>query len=87
MRKARKYHGESYNEIHGTSRNPWNLEHTPGGSSGGSAGAIAAGLTPLEVGSDIGGSIRTPAHFSGVCGHKPTQGAIDKFGWCPPSVA
>ena len=75
---------QSYNDVYGTSRNPWNLEHSPGGSSGGSAGAIAAGFSPLEVGSDIGGSIRTPAHFSGVCGHKPTQGVIDKSGWCPP---
>lgn len=75
---------QSYNEIYGTSRNPWNLEHTPGGSSGGSAGSIAAGFTPLEVGADIGGSIRTPCHFSGVCGHKPSQGVIDKFGMCPP---
>jgi amidase len=75
---------QSYNPVYGTSRNPWNLAHTPGGSSGGSAGAVAAGLTPLEVGSDIGGSIRTPSHFSGVCGHKPTQGAIDKYGMVPP---
>ena len=75
---------QSYNDIYGTSRNPWNLGHTPGGSSGGSAGAVAAGFTPLEIGSDIGGSIRTPCHFSGVCGHKPTQSAIDKFGMCPP---
>ena len=75
---------QSYNEIYGTSRNPWNLECTPGGSSGGSAGAVAAGFTPFEIGSDIGGSIRTPCHFSGVCGHKPTQAAIDKFGMCPP---
>ena len=67
---------QSYNEIYGTSRNPWNLAHTPGGSSGGSAGAVAAGFTPLEIGSDIGGSIRTPCHFSGVCGHKPTQVAV-----------
>ena len=48
----------------------------------GSAGAVAAGFTPLEIGYDIGGSIRTPCHFSGVCGHKPTQSAIDKFGMC-----
>jgi len=75
---------QSYNEIYGTSRNPWNLAYTPGGSSGGSAGAVAAGLTPLEVGADIGGSIRTPAHFCGVCGHKPSQGIIDKSGKCPP---
>jgi amidase len=75
---------QSYNDMYGSSRNPWNLNHTPGGSSGGSAGAVAAGLSPLEVGSDIGGSIRTPAHYSGICGHKPSQNAIDKFGMCPP---
>jgi len=75
---------QTYNSLYGTSRNPWNLELTPGGSSGGAAGALAAGFTPLEVGSDIGGSIRTPAHFSGVCGHKPTFGIVDKFGHCPP---
>eukprot|EP00928_Gymnodinium_smaydae_P016069 TRINITY_DN15993_c0_g3_i1.p1 TRINITY_DN15993_c0_g3~~TRINITY_DN15993_c0_g3_i1.p1 ORF type:complete len:470 (+),score=50.17 TRINITY_DN15993_c0_g3_i1:52-1461(+) len=76
---------QSYNPIYGTSRNPWNINHTPGGSSGGSAGALACGFTLLELGTDIGGSIRTPAHFCGVCGHKPTQGLIDKTGKCPPS--
>ena len=65
---------QSYNEIYGTTNNPWNLERTPGGSSGGSAAALAAGLTGLEMGSDIGGSIRNPAHFCGVFGHKPTWG-------------
>ncbi|MFI4975977.1 MAG: amidase [Caulobacterales bacterium] len=65
---------QSYNEIYGTTNNPWDHARTPGGSSGGSAAALAAGLTGLEIGSDIGGSIRNPAHFCGVFGHKPTWG-------------
>jgi amidase len=65
---------QSYNPIYGTSNNPWNPGHTPGGSSGGGAAAIAAGLTGLETGSDIGGSVRVPAHYCGVFGHKPTWG-------------
>jgi len=69
---------QSYNDIYGTTNNPWDLGRTPGGSSGGSAAALAAGLTGLEIGSDIGGSIRNPAHFCGVFGHKPT------WGLCPP---
>jgi amidase len=71
---------QSYNEIYGTTNNPWNLERTPGGSSGGSAAALAAGLTGLEIGSDIGGSIRNPAHFCGVFGHKPTWGLVPPRG-------
>ena len=67
---------QSYNVIYGTTNNPWNLEHAPGGSSGGSAASLAAGFAGLEAGSDIGGSIRTPAHFCGVYGHKPTYGII-----------
>jgi amidase len=63
---------QSYNEVYGTSNNPYDLSRGPGGSSGGSAAALAAGLTGLEIGSDIGGSIRNPAHFCGVFGHKPT---------------
>jgi amidase len=63
---------QSYNEIYGTTNNPWDLSRIPGGSSGGAAAALAAGLTGLELGSDIGGSIRNPAHFCGVFGHKPT---------------
>jgi amidase len=69
---------QSYNPVYGVTNNPWNLEHTPGGSSGGSAAALAAGLTGFEIGSDIGGSIRVPAAFCGVFGHKPT------WGLCPP---
>jgi amidase len=71
---------QSYNEIYGTTNNPWDLERTPGGSSGGSAAALAAGLTGLEIGSDIGGSIRNPAHFCGVFGHKPTWGLVPPRG-------
>ncbi|MBP8306425.1 MAG: amidase [Burkholderiaceae bacterium] len=67
---------QSYNEIYGTTDNPWGKGRTPGGSSGGSAAALAAGLTGLEIGSDIGGSIRNPAHFCGVFGHKPTWGLV-----------
>ena len=71
---------QSYNPIYGTTNNPWNLERTPGGSSGGSAAALAAGFSALEAGSDIGGSIRTPAHFCGVFGHKPTWGIVPMSG-------
>ncbi|MDP6377951.1 MAG: amidase [Pseudomonadales bacterium] len=75
---------QSYNEIYGTSNNPYNLAHTPGGSSGGSGAAMAAGLSALEMGSDIGGSIRTPAHFCGIFGHKPTWGLIPSRGHALP---
>jgi amidase len=71
---------QSYNEIYGTTGNPWNVERTPGGSSGGSSAALAAGFTTLEAGSDIGGSIRNPAHFCGVYGHKPTWGIVSDLG-------
>ena len=57
---------QSYNDIYGQTGNPWDLSRTPGGSSGGSSAALAAGLTGLEAGSDIGGSIRNPAHFCGI---------------------
>ncbi|MDN3517726.1 amidase [Aquisalimonas lutea] len=74
---------QTYNEVYGVTCNPWNPGRTCGGSSGGSAAALAAGLTPLELGSDIGGSIRTPAAFCGVCGHKPSYGVIPKRGHIP----
>ena len=67
---------QSYNPIYGTTGNPFDTTRTPGGSSGGSAAALAAGFTGLEAGSDIGGSIRNPAHFCGVFGHKPTYGIV-----------
>jgi amidase len=67
---------QSFNEIYGTTNNPWNVELIPGGSSGGSAAALAAGLTGVEAGSDIGSSIRNPAHYCGVFGLKPTYGII-----------
>ena len=63
---------QSNNPVYGTSNNPWDLSKTPGGSSGGAAAALAAGLTGIETGSDIGASIRNPAHYCGVYGHKPT---------------
>lgn len=75
---------QSYNEVYGTTNNPWNVERTCGGSSGGAAAAVAAGLTPLELGSDIGGSIRTPSHFNGVYGHKPSYGIVSQRGHLPP---
>lgn len=78
---------QSYNEIYGTTNNPWDLERTPGGSSGGSSAALAAGFTALESGSDIGGSIRNPAHYCGVYGHKPTWGVVSGEGHAPPGVA
>jgi amidase len=71
---------QSYNEIYGTTNNPWDLTRTPGGSSGGSAAAVAAGLTGLEYGSDIGGSIRNPAAYCGVYGHKCTWTIVPKRG-------
>ncbi len=67
---------QSYNEVYGTTNNPYDHSRIPGGSSGGSAAALAAGLTGLEIGSDIGGSIRNPAHFCGVFGHKPTYNLL-----------
>jgi len=76
---------QTYNDIYGVTSNPWDLTKTSGGSSGGSAAALAAGLTSLELGSDIGGSIRTPAHYCGVYGHKPTLGIIPKIKPLPSS--
>ncbi|WP_407183848.1 amidase [Bradyrhizobium centrosematis] len=75
---------QSYNEIHGTTNNPWDLGRSPGGSSGGSGAALAAGFGPLSIGSDIGGSIRVPAHFCGVFGHKPSFGLVPLRGYSLP---
>ena len=74
---------QSYNEVFGTTNNPYDVTRTPGGSSGGSAAALAAGFTPLELGSDIGGSIRLPSHMSGVVGHKPSYGVVPAHGQIP----
>ena len=75
---------QTFNDIYGTTNNPWDLSRAPGGSSGGSAAALAAGLTALEAGSDIGSSIRNPAHFCGVFGHKPTWGIVPRHGQALP---
>ncbi len=76
---------QTYNPVFGTTSNPWKLTHTPGGSSGGAAAAIAAGLSALELGSDLGGSIRWPAHACGIFGLKPTHGIIPATGGVPPA--
>jgi amidase len=74
---------ETANELFGRTCNPWDPDRTPGGSSGGAAAAVAAGLSPLELGSDSGGSIRQPAHFTGVFGHVPTHGLVPLRGHLP----
>jgi amidase len=74
---------QSYNAVYGTTNNPHDVEHTPGGSSGGSAAALAMGFSPIELGSDIGGSIRVPAHYCGVMGHKPSYGIVPAHGQIP----
>lgn len=76
---------QTYNPLYGTTNNPWDPARTPGGSSGGAAAALAAGVTALEIGSDIGGSLRVPAGFCGVFSHKPTWGLISQHGHVPPS--
>jgi amidase len=79
---------QSFNEIYGTTNNPWDKSRTPGGSSGGAAAALATGMSALEIGSDIGSSIRNPAHYCGVYGHKPTYGIVPYTGhFMPGSVA
>jgi amidase len=77
---------QSYNDIYGTTNNPWDLGRTPGGSSGGSAAALAAGIGSLSIGSDIGGSLRVPAHYCGVCAHKPTLGLVPLRGHTFPGA-
>jgi len=75
---------QSYNEVAGTTNNPWDAGRTPGGSTGGGAAALAAGFGFLELGSDIGGSIQTPAHFCGIYGHKSSLGLVPLDGHVPP---
>ena len=77
---------QSYNDIYGTTNNPWDLRCAPGGSSGGSAAALAAGFGPLSFGSDLGGSLRAPAHYCGVYAHKPTLGLVPDRGQSPPPL-
>jgi amidase len=74
---------QSSNPVFGRTVNPWNPERTPGGSSGGAAAAVAAGLTPLEIGSDIGGSIRLPSHCCGIYGLKPSEHRVSNHGHIP----
>ena len=75
---------QSYNKVYGATNNPYDLTRTPGGSSGGAAAALAAGVTPLEIGSDIAGSLRIPANFCGVYALKPTFGVLSPRGSVPP---
>lgn len=78
---------QSYNDIYGTTNNPYDLGRTPGGSSGGSSAALAAGYGPLSLGSDIGGSLRVPAFHCGVYAHKPTYALVPPRGHTPPPLA
>ncbi|MFI9503634.1 amidase [Nocardia sp. NPDC052566] len=75
---------QSYNDIYGTTSNPWDLTRSPGGSSGGSSAALAAGYVALALGSDIGGSLRVPAHFCGIYAHKPSRTLLPGRGNTPP---
>ena len=75
---------QSFNDVFGQTNNPWDISKTPGGSSGGAAAALAAGLTGLEIGNDIGGSIRLPAHFCGIYGHKPSYKIVSRHGGKKP---
>jgi Asp-tRNA(Asn)/Glu-tRNA(Gln) amidotransferase A subunit family amidase len=77
---------ETANLLHGRTRNPWDLDRSPGGSSGGESAAIAAGMSAAGLGSDSGGSVRVPAHFTGICSLKPTPGRIPGHGHLPPCV-
>jgi amidase len=77
---------QSYNALYGTTNNPWDLGRTPGGSSGGSAAALAAGFGALSLGSDIGGSLRAPAHYCGIYAHKPTFALLSSRGHTLPAL-
>ncbi|HZD33156.1 MAG TPA: amidase, partial [Candidatus Angelobacter sp.] len=74
------------NRLYGRTNNPWNLDYTPGGSSGGESAAIAAGMSAGGQGSDSGGSVRVPAHFTGICSLKPTPGRVPGMGHLPPCI-
>jgi amidase len=76
---------QAFNDVFGLARNPWHPDYSPGGSSGGGAAAVASGLSPLEIGSDIAGSIRIPAANCGVFGHKPSHGIVPSHGQIPPA--
>jgi amidase len=76
---------QTFNPIFGTTNNPWDTTRTTGGSSGGAAAAVASGLTALELGSDIAGSIRVPSAWCGICGHKPSWGVVPQSGHLPPA--
>ncbi len=78
---------QSFNEMFGTTNNPWALDRTPGGSSGGAAAAVACGMTSFELGTDIGGSVRVPSAFCGVFGHKPSFGVIPTLGYLDDPAA
>ena len=75
---------ETKNTVYGTTNNPWNLAHTSGGSSGGEGAIISTGASPFGIGSDVGGSIRIPAAFCGIVGHKPTGAMVPHHGHQPP---
>lgn len=77
---------QTFNEMFGTTNNPWDLSRTSGGSSGGPAAAVATGLTSFETGTDIGGSVRIPSSFCGVCGHKPSFGVVSQRGYLDSPV-
>lgn len=76
---------QTYNAIFGVTNNPWDVSRSSGGSSGGAAVAVATGMTALELGSDIGGSIRFPSNWCGISGHKPTWGIVSQAGHLPPA--
>jgi amidase len=81
---AYAWDAQTDSELYGRTNNPWDLGRTPGGSSGGPAAAVAAGFSPLDLGSDAGGSLRIPAHCCGVVAHKPTYGVVPTLGHVPP---
>ena len=80
------YDWQCKHPVLGRANNPWDLSRTPGGSSGGTAAALASGFTPMGLGADVGGSIRLPAHFCGVYGLRPTEGALPTKGITPPDI-